>query len=65
MDKKDAVIRGKKVVDIWHKDMLKLKTATDSGFQTYVVWELEFKTNKEDTIKEVVKWILKEQKLKK
>lgn len=62
---KDAVIRGKKVVDIWHKDMLKLKTATDSGFQTYVVWELEFKTNKEDTIKEVVKWILKEQKLKK
>ncbi len=60
--KEDSIIRGKKAVDIWYKDMLKLKTATDLGFQTLVVWESEFKTNKEEIIKEVAQWILNERK---
>lgn len=59
-----AIIRGKSVLDIRHRDMLKLKTAKNRGLSTYVVWENEFKTNKVETIKKVIEWISNEQKLK-
>jgi G:T-mismatch repair DNA endonuclease (very short patch repair protein) len=42
--------------------MLKLKTAQDLGFRTLVVWESEYKQDKELTIQEVCKWTLKESK---
>ena len=55
-----ALIRGSKAVDIWRKDMLKLKTATDLGFKVLTVWEQEFKSNKALTIEKVIKWMLSE-----
>ena len=60
--KDTALIRGKLATDIQHRDMLKLKTAQDLGFRTLVVWESEYKQDKELTIQEVCKWILKESK---
>jgi hypothetical protein len=60
--KDDTIIRGKKAVDIRHKDMLKLKTVQDLGYKTLVVWESDFKNHKDSTIKQVCEWILREQK---
>jgi len=51
----------KTAVEIRQRDMLKLKTAQDLGFKTLVVWESEFRENKQEVIKKVVKWILREQ----
>lgn len=59
--KDTTIIRGKTAVDIQRRDMLKLKTAEDLGLKTLVVWESDFKQNKESTINEVCKWILREQ----
>lgn len=55
-----ALIRGSNAVDIWHKDMLKLKTATDLGFKVLTIWEQEFKNNKVLTIERASKWMLSE-----
>lgn len=57
----EAVIRGKKARDIWERDELKLQTAREMGFRTFVVWESDFKTNKIETIKTVAEWISSEQ----
>jgi hypothetical protein len=57
-----ALIRGRSAVDIWHKDMLKLKTAEDLGFKVITVWEQEFKSSKALTIERVIKWMLSELK---
>jgi hypothetical protein len=57
----DAIIRGKSAVEIRTRDMLKLQTALDYGFKTLVVWESDYKTDKEKTVEKVVKWILSEQ----
>jgi hypothetical protein len=56
-----ASVRGNLAVDIWNGDMLKLKTAESFGFKTYVVWENDFLTNKQETVNKVAKWILQEQ----
>lgn len=53
----EAVIRGKKAKDIQKRDELKLKTVTDLGFRTLVVWESDFRADKEQTIKEVIIWM--------
>jgi len=55
--KSDAVIRGKLAIDIQQKDMLKLKTAEELGFKVLVVWETDFKKDKQRTIVEVKEWI--------
>ena len=60
--KDDAIIRGKTAIDIRHRDLLKLKTAQDLGYNTLVIWESDFKNHKDSTIKQVCEWILKEQK---
>jgi hypothetical protein len=59
-----AIIRGKTASDIWHRDMLKLKTVSDLGFLVMTVWEDDFKNDKIKTINKVTEWILKEQQLK-
>lgn len=59
--KDDAIIRGKTASEIRTRDALKLQTASDLGFSTLVVWESEYKQNKDEVIKKVVKWILSEQ----
>ena len=57
-----ALIRGKKAIDIWQRDMLKLKTADDLGFNTLTVWELDFNSNKIKKIEEVIEWLSKDLK---
>jgi hypothetical protein len=57
----EAVIRGKKAMDIWARDELKLQTAKELGFRTFVVWESDFKANRTETIKKVAEWISSEQ----
>jgi hypothetical protein len=57
-----AIIRGKKAIDIWQRDMLKLKTAQDLGFNTLTVWELDFNFNKIKKIEEVIEWLSKDLK---
>lgn len=55
-----AKIRDKTAKEIRERDVLKLKTVEDLGFKTYVVWESDFINNKNKTIEQVIKWILKE-----
>lgn len=59
--KEDFIIRGISVKDIQKRDHLKLKTVEDLGFKTLVVWEYDFKQDKQKTIEKVIQWILKEQ----
>lgn len=58
--KDDAVIRGTLVKNIQARDYLKLKTVEDLGFKTLVIWESDYKQNKQKIIQEVIQWILKE-----
>lgn len=58
----EVTIRGTKAKDIWNRDQLKLQTARDLGYRVLTVWESDFKNNKEETLKQVAKWILQEQK---
>lgn len=55
--KDDAIIRGKTALQIQERDLLKIQTAKEFGFRTYVVWECDYKRNKQKVINEVVKWI--------
>lgn len=55
--KDDAIIRGKKAIEIQQRDLLKIQTAKELGFRTLIVWESEYKSNKEKIINEVVKWM--------
>ena len=50
-------IRNVSARDIWAKDEKKLEIARKSGYRVYVVWEKDYRSNKEKTIQEVVKWI--------
>lgn len=59
--KEDFIIRGISVKDIQKRDYLKLKTVEDLGFKTLVVWEYDFKQDKQKTIEKVIQWILNEQ----
>lgn len=58
--KETAIIRGKTAVDIWNRDKLKMQTVIDLGFRTYIVWEQEFRRNKEETINRIISWMLNE-----
>jgi hypothetical protein len=60
--KDDAVIRGKRAVDIRLRDHLKLQTVKDLGYQTLVVWESDYKNNPQHILKETCEWILNAQK---
>ncbi|CAB4130211.1 hypothetical protein UFOVP116_325 [uncultured Caudovirales phage] len=58
--KETDMLRGKSAACVWEKDMLKLKTAQDRNLKTLVIWESEFKVNKEATIEKVIKCISNE-----
>lgn len=45
------------VRSIWERDLAKIKVAEDNGFKTLVIWDNEFKHNKEQTIEKCVKFI--------
>ena len=42
--------------ELWHRDYLKIKTATDRGFQVKIVWWSEFENSPQQVIEECVKW---------
>jgi hypothetical protein len=60
--KDTAMIRGINAIDIRNRDILKLRTVEDLGFRTLVIWESEYRSDKENIIKKVIKWISQEQK---
>lgn len=53
-----AIIRGKTAVEIRERDYKKIKTAKELGFRTYVVWESDFRLDKNETIRKVKEWML-------
>lgn len=42
--------------DIWNRDKIKHNTAINRGFDVLVVWESEFKNDKQKTIDNTIKW---------
>jgi hypothetical protein len=48
--------------DVWEKDKKKIQTAINHGFRVLVVWENEFRKNKQETIERVIKWMQSGQK---
>lgn len=50
-------IRGKLASCIWSNDKAKLDLARSFGFRVLVVWESDYKTDKDKIINEVIKWI--------
>ena len=56
------LIRGVSAKDIWEKDEKKLAVARNAGFDILVVWENDYRQNKQKIVEEVAKWILNIQK---
>jgi len=48
--------------EIWEKDKKKIQTAIDLGFRVMIVWESEYKKDKQETINKVATWMLNGQK---
>jgi len=43
--------------EIWKKDEIKLKAAKDKGFEVLIIWEKDYKQNKEKVIQECIEFI--------
>lgn len=52
--------------ELWEKDELKKQDMENEGYNFKTVWEIDYRKNKQSTIKDTVEWIqkLNEQKLK-
>jgi hypothetical protein len=50
-------IRGKSAQDIWSKDQIKLDIARKAGLNVKVVWEHDYRSNKDQVLKELAEWI--------
>lgn len=50
--------KGLKSTDIWKKDKKKIQKAIDKGFDVLVVWDSEYKKNKESVIKKCINFLL-------
>lgn len=46
-----------KAVDKWELDRVKLQYAKDQGYEVLVIWESDFKINKENVIKECIQFL--------
>lgn len=44
-------------LDRWHVDSLKLKTAIECGYQVLVIWESDFKQNKQQVINQCIQFL--------
>jgi hypothetical protein len=44
-------------VDKWEIDRIKLQYAQDQGYEVLVVWESDFKKNKEEIIKQCIQFL--------
>jgi very-short-patch-repair endonuclease len=43
--------------DIWEKDIIKKKLANENGFNVLVIWDSEYKKNKEEIINKCIKFL--------
>lgn len=50
--------KNKKAKDIWEYDNIKINTAKYQGYDVLVIWENEYKTNKEETINKCIDFLL-------
>jgi hypothetical protein len=46
-----------KAIDKWQQDQIKLQYAKDHGYDVLVVWESEFKSNKDEIIKKCIQFL--------
>ena len=46
-----------KAIDKWQIDHIKLQYARDQGYEVLVVWESDFKKNKEEIIKQCIQFL--------
>ena len=46
-----------KAIDKWEADEQKINHAIENGFGVFVVWESDFKENKEKVIKECIQFL--------
>ena len=49
--------KNKKAKDIWEYDNIKINTAKYQGYDVLVIWENEYKTNKEETINKCIDFL--------
>lgn len=54
----DDILMGKTASEIWKRDAIKLQTIEDFGFRTFVVWEKDYKKNKEEVIQTIYEEII-------
>lgn len=45
--------------ETWEKDLAKVKACIESGYEVMVVWENEYRRNKQETLERMKEWILK------
>lgn len=45
------------VIDVWKKDKLKIQTAKDQGYEVLVIWESDYKANKQDVIDKCITFL--------
>ena len=43
--------------EIWSKDKLKIETAEEAGYSVLVIWESDFKSDKQRVIKECIDFL--------
>lgn len=46
-----------KVKDIWEKDKNRIESIIKNGYDILIIWEDEYKKNKEETKNKCIKWI--------
>jgi len=52
------LIRGTAAEQIWYRDKQKLDLARHHGFRVLTVWESDYRSDKENVIKETIEWML-------
>ena len=53
----DLMYGGKTASEIWAKDDDKIETAKKAGYEVKVVWESEYNSNKQQTVKECIEFL--------
>ena len=56
----DIVKRGNKIIpvkEIWEKENIKLETAKNNGYKVLVIWESDYRKNREETISKCINFL--------
>ena len=50
-------IKEKKVKEVWEKDKVKIDIAKSHGFDILIIWEVEYRSDKNDTIQKCLNFL--------